>query len=104
MFFTILDFNLPPDTSTTGHFSTLTQPLQYFWNNFTALLQLHVGHLQPRRFIFQCHNFLPFHTVLGVPKARMLNWLAIPFSSGPHFVRTLHLYVLCGPKGMVQFH
>ena len=33
--------------------------------------------------------FLPFHTVLGVLKARMLKWFAIAFSSGPHSVRTL---------------
>ena len=32
----------------------------------------------------------PFPTVHGVLKARMLKWFAIPFSSGPHFVRTLH--------------
>ena len=32
-----------------------------------------------------CH-----HTVHGVLKARILKWFAIPFSSGPHFVRTLH--------------
>ena len=41
-------------------------------------------------FIFQCPIFLPFHTVHGVLKARILRWFAIPFSSGPHFVRTLH--------------
>ena len=34
--------------------------------------------------------FLPFHTVPGVLKARILKWFAIPFSSGPRFVRTLH--------------
>ena len=34
--------------------------------------------------------FLPFHTVHGILKARILKWLVIPFSSGPHFVRTLH--------------
>ena len=35
---------------------------------------------------------LPFHTVHGahVFKERILKWFAIPFSSGPHFVRTLH--------------
>ena len=34
---------------------------------------------------------LPFHTVHeGVLKARILKWFAIPFYSGPHFVRTLH--------------
>ena len=30
--------------------------------------------------------FLPFHTVHGVLKARILKWFAIPFSSGPHSV------------------
>ena len=33
---------------------------------------------------------IPFHTVHGVLKARILQWLAIPFSSGPHSVRPLH--------------
>ena len=27
---------------------------------------------------------MPFHTVHGVLKARILKWFAIPFSSGPH--------------------
>ena len=31
-----------------------------------------------------------FHNVHGVLKARILTWFAIPFSSGPYFVRTLH--------------
>ena len=30
------------------------------------------------------------HTIHGVPKARVLKWFAIPFSSRPHFVRALH--------------
>ena len=29
---------------------------------------------------------MPFYTVHGVLKARILKWLAIPFSSGPHSV------------------
>ena len=33
---------------------------------------------------------LPFPTVHGVLKARILKWLAILFSSGPHSVRPLH--------------
>ena len=41
-------------------------------------------------FIFQCPVFLLFHTVHGVFKAGILKWFFIPFSSGPHFVRTLH--------------
>ena len=51
----------------------------------------------PGGFIFQCHIFLPFHTVLGVLKIRMLKWFAIPSCSGPRFVRPLHQswVVLC---------
>ena len=49
-----------------------------------------LGTYRPGEFIFQCHIFLPFHTVHGVLKARMLKWFAIPLFSGPHFVKTLH--------------
>ena len=35
-------------------------------------------------------HVFPFHTVHGVLKARILKWLAIPFSSGPHSVRPLY--------------
>ena len=49
-----------------------------------------LGTYWPGEFIFQCPNFLPFHTVHGVLKARILKWLAITFSSGPHSVRPLH--------------
>ena len=49
-----------------------------------------LGTYQPRKFIFQCPIFFPFHTVHWVLKARVLKWFAIPFSSGPHFIRTLH--------------
>ena len=45
---------------------------------------------RPGELIFQCPIFLPFHTVYGVLKARVLKWFDILFSSGPHFVRTLH--------------
>ena len=33
--------------------------------------------------LFQYRIILPFHTVHGVLKARILKWFAIPFSSGP---------------------
>ena len=49
-----------------------------------------LGIYQPGEFIFQCHIFLPFHTVIEVLKGRILKWLDISFSSGPCFVRTLH--------------
>ena len=44
-----------------------------------------------REFIFQCPIFLPFYTVHGFLKARILKWFAIYFSSGWYFVRTLHM-------------
>ena len=60
------------------------------------------GTYRPGEFIFQCHIFLPFHTIHGVLKARTLKWFAIPFSSGPRFVRTLYHdpSVLGGPTWM----
>ena len=66
-----------------------------------------LGTHQPEEFIFQCHIFLPFHTVHSVLKARILKWPAIPFSSGPHFVRTLHHdpSILDGPtRPGLEFH
>ena len=50
-----------------------------------------LGTYKPGDFIFQCPVFLPFHTVHGVLKARILKWFAIPFSSGSHFFRTLYM-------------
>ena len=59
-----------------------------------------LGTYSPGEFIFQCHIFLPFHTVHVVLKAWIQKWLAIAISSGPSFVRTLHHdpSILCGPK------
>ena len=49
-----------------------------------------LGTYWPGEFLFQCPIILLCHTVHGVLKARILEWFCIPFSSGPHFVRTLH--------------
>ena len=49
-----------------------------------------LGTYRPGKFFFQYPTFLPFHTVHGVLKAKILKWFAIPFSSGPHSVRPLH--------------
>ena len=84
-------------------FTSITSPI---WNWVLFLLWLHLfilsgvifplfsssilGTCQPGEFISRCPIFLPSHTVHGVFKARMVKWFAIPFSSGPHFVRTLH--------------
>ena len=45
---------------------------------------------QPGRLITQFQTVLPFHTVHGALKSRILKWFAIPFSSGPGFIRSLH--------------
>ena len=45
-----------------------------------------LGTYQSGDFIFQCHTFLPFQSVHGVLKARILKWFANPFSSGWCFV------------------
>ena len=37
-----------------------------------------LGTCRPGEFIFQCPIFLPFHTVPGFLKARILKWFAIP--------------------------
>ena len=61
-----------------------------------------LGTYQLKEFMFQRHIFLPFHIVHGVLKVRILKWFAIPFSSGPCFIRTLHhdMSILGGLYGM----
>ena len=56
----------------------------------------------PGEFFCQYPIILSFHTVHGVPKARILKWFASLFSSGPHSVRPLHHDppILGGPTGM----
>ena len=49
-----------------------------------------LGTYWPGEFPFQYPIILPFHTVHGLLKSRILKWFAIPFSSGPHSVRPLH--------------
>ena len=51
---------------------------------------------------------MPFHTVHGVLKARILKWFAIPFSSGPHseverFYEDLQNFLELTPKKDVLF-
>ena len=65
-----------------------------------------LGTYWPGEFIFQCPIFQPFHAVHRVLKARILKCFAIPFSSGPCFVRTFcyDLSILVGPTPTPQFH
>ena len=82
---------LPPDISTTEHCFYIGPATSFFLELF-----LHwspVAYWAPTdlgSFSFSVIIFLTFHTVYGVLKVRMLKWFAIPFYSGPHFLRTLH--------------
>ena len=62
---------------------------QLIGNIFMSLYNLLIHIPTYVSFLTTSISFLPFHTVHGVLKARILKWFAIPFSSGPHFVRTL---------------
>ena len=66
----------------------LAPSLQSFWSYSPLIAGSIVGTHRSGDFIFQCPIFLPFHTVSF--ETRILTWFAIPFSSGPHFLRTLH--------------
>ena len=92
---------LSPVTSITGsfYFGSVSSFFLEFFLHWCSVA--YSATYWPGEFIFQCPIFLSFHTVHGVLKARILKWFAIPFSSGPCFVWTLHhdLSVLGGPKG-----
>jgi len=65
------------------------------------------GHREVPGFNLVVEDKNTVHTVHGVPKARIQKWFAIPFSSGPRFVRTFHhdTSVLGGPtQHGSQFH
>jgi len=79
-----------PVTSTTGCFILLCLSLLILSGTISPLFSSNIlVTYQPGEFIFQCHIFLPFHTLHGILKAKILKWFTIPFSNGPHFVRTL---------------
>ena len=68
-------------TSTTGfcfHFGSGSSFfLELFFHSILSISIL--GTYQPKEFTFQCHIFLPFHTVPEVLKARILKLFAISF-------------------------
>ena len=64
--------------------------------------QEHIGHLLAwGAHLLVTYLFLPLHTAHGVLQARVLEQVAISFSSRPHFVRNLHYdpSILGGPEG-----
>ena len=94
----ILLFTASDLTFTTRHiYSRLSSPLwpSHFIlsgaisNCPLLLLSSILDTFWPEGLIFQRHIFLPYHIVHGVLTARILEWFAIPSSSGPRFVRTL---------------
>ena len=54
----------------------------------------------PRGLIFRCHIFVLFHTGYGTLVVRILEWIALPLSSGPWFVHSLHY----DPSILVALH
>src|SRR5574341_145022 len=68
-----------PVTSTTGCCFLLWLSLHSSGVISPLISSSLLGTYQPWEFIFQCPIFLPFHTVHGVLKARILKWFAIPF-------------------------
>ena len=87
-------------TSTTGHYFRFGSVSSFFLELF--LHSSPVTYWAPPNLGSSSFSVisLPFRTVHGILKARILKWFAIPFYSGPHFVRTLHhdLFIFCGPK------
>ena len=81
---------------------TLAPSLQSFWSYFSTALQSILGTYWPGEFLFQCPIILPFHTVHGVLKARILKWFAIPFSNGPHSVRIQEMCQLNVMDGILE--
>ena len=91
-----------PVTSTAGHLFLLWLHLFVLSGVISPLFSSSIlCNSWPGEFIFQCHIFLPFHTVHGVLRGRILKWFAIPFSSGPHFFITLYHDppIMGGPTG-----
>ena len=81
---------------TASDFTSITSHI-YNWVLFLLWLRLFIlsgvisplisssvlGTYRPGEFLFQYPIILPFYTIHGVLKARILKWFAIPFSTGP---------------------
>ena len=80
---------LSPVTSTTGRCLPFGSISAFFLELFLHSSPVaYWAHTDQGSSCFNVISFLPFHTVYGVLKARILKWFAIPFSSGPCFVRS----------------
>ena len=87
---------LSPVTSTTGYCFCFGSFSSFFLELFlpSSPVAYWVGTYRPGKFIFQCHIFLPYHTLYGVLVARILEWVLTlpdpePSDGGqPQFSRT----------------
>ena len=87
----------PPDVSTTEcpfHLDPASSFFLKLFLRFSAIVYWTPTDLGA--LIFWCCIILPFHTVHTFLKVRILEWHAIPFSSGPGFVRSLHQVIYLG--------
>ena len=88
-----LTFQVPMQYCSLQHWTLLLTPIAFttgYCFCFGSILSFFLGTYWPGGFLFQYPIILPFHTVHGVLKARIMKWFAIRLSSGPHSVRPLH--------------
>ena len=70
----------PPDTTRTGHHFRFGSHSSFFLQLYLCSTpNIILGTYRPLGLLFQCHIFLPSHTVHGVLKARILS--SLPFHS-----------------------
>ena len=90
LFFTTLDFT--PITSHIHNWVLFLLWLRLFILSgvISSLISSNIlGTYRPGEYIFQCYIFLPFHTVYGVLKARLLKWFVIAFSAAAAAAKSL---------------
>ena len=109
-----LTFQVPMQYCSLQHWTLLPSPVQsttgccFFFGSIPSFFLELFLHWSPVTYwaptalgssSFSVLSFCLFILFMGFFKARTLQWFAIPFSSGPHFVRTLHhdLSILVGP-------
>ena len=111
-----LTFQVPMHYCSLQHQTLLSPPDIHHWELFLLWLSLFIPsgaisplfsgsilvlwyHIyRPEEFIFQCHIFLPFQTVHGVLKARILKWFVIPFFSLVQFSSVIQSCpTICNP-------
>ena len=96
-------FLSPPDPSTAERHFCWPSPfiLSGAISNCPSLFPSSIlDTFRPGRLIFRCHIFVLFHTGYGTLVVRILGWIALPLSSGPWFVRSLHY----DPSILVALH